>query len=242
MSLLQNRKALDFQAKKVALQEEKIELIEERYWESFNEYEASVQTYQEDMKAVESRSKHCEEQLNKVRGQFEMIWHQKCRFVHVSTRNLLHIAICNRCIQCDISHMVRWTFWYSKWVPLGKATQPTGKMCILQFFYAGCTWDSHRCRLQVNWQEINAAWGQAALLLYTMAHKLQISFKAYRPIPMGSQSMVHTLEHEWRLVLKHCCRCVEWTIFQSMSFISALRLLLASCFGPLGLTLQWWHF
>jgi len=32
---------------------------------------------------------------------------------------------------------------------------------------------------QVEWAEINAAWGQTLLLLYTIARKLEFSFEKY---------------------------------------------------------------
>jgi beclin 1 len=38
----------------------------------------------------------------------------------------------------------------------------------------------HRCAVsQVPWDEINAAWGQAVLLLYTIAKKLNFKFSTY---------------------------------------------------------------
>jgi len=40
----------------------------------------------------------------------------------------------------------------------------------------------------VDWNEINAAWGQATLLLYTVAKKLHYQFSQYRLLPMGSCS------------------------------------------------------
>ncbi|KAH9839303.1 APG6-domain-containing protein [Rhodofomes roseus] len=42
----------------------------------------------------------------------------------------------------------------------------------------------------VEWAEINAAWGQTLLLLYTIARKLDFAFENYRLIPMGSFSRI----------------------------------------------------
>ncbi|KAH8107998.1 APG6-domain-containing protein [Cristinia sonorae] len=42
----------------------------------------------------------------------------------------------------------------------------------------------------VEWAEINAAWGQTLLLLYTIARKLDYTFENYRLIPMGSFSRI----------------------------------------------------
>ncbi|TEB38332.1 beclin 1 protein [Coprinellus micaceus] len=42
----------------------------------------------------------------------------------------------------------------------------------------------------VEWAEINAAWGQTLLLLYTIARKLDYTFEHYRLVPMGSFSRI----------------------------------------------------
>ncbi|KAI0645911.1 APG6-domain-containing protein [Trametes meyenii] len=42
----------------------------------------------------------------------------------------------------------------------------------------------------VEWAEINAAWGQTLLLLYTVARKLDFTFENYRLVPMGSFSRI----------------------------------------------------
>ena len=47
----------------------------------------------------------------------------------------------------------------------------------------------------VDWSEINAAWGTAALLLSTVAEKLHFSFRGYRIRPMGSTSKIEKVEY-----------------------------------------------
>ncbi|KAI9311067.1 autophagy protein Apg6-domain-containing protein [Dichotomocladium elegans] len=46
----------------------------------------------------------------------------------------------------------------------------------------------------VEWSEINAAWGQTLLLLYTVSTKLKFQFKTYRLVPMGSFSRVERVD------------------------------------------------
>ncbi|KAK5663711.1 hypothetical protein OQA88_4142 [Cercophora sp. LCS_1] len=46
----------------------------------------------------------------------------------------------------------------------------------------------------VDWPEINAAWGHALLLLVTVADKLNYRFVGYEPVPMGSTSRIMRLE------------------------------------------------
>lgn len=47
----------------------------------------------------------------------------------------------------------------------------------------------------VDWPEINAAWGQALLLVVTVADKLAYKFDGYEPLPMGSASKIIKYEH-----------------------------------------------
>ncbi|KAF1942581.1 APG6-domain-containing protein [Clathrospora elynae] len=46
----------------------------------------------------------------------------------------------------------------------------------------------------VDWPEINAAWGQACLLLATLAERLGYKFQGYELLPMGSTSTITRLE------------------------------------------------
>ncbi|KAK7962308.1 vacuolar protein sorting-associated protein 33 [Apiospora aurea] len=47
----------------------------------------------------------------------------------------------------------------------------------------------------VEWPEINAAWGQALLLVVTVADKLGYKFDGYDPLPMGSTSKIIRYDH-----------------------------------------------
>lgn len=42
----------------------------------------------------------------------------------------------------------------------------------------------------VDWEEINAAWGQSVLLMHTLAKKLGLTFSKYKLIPMGASPFV----------------------------------------------------
>ncbi|XP_065831269.1 beclin-1-like [Oscarella lobularis] len=45
----------------------------------------------------------------------------------------------------------------------------------------------------VEWSEINAAWGQAILLLHALANQLSLRFERYKLIPFGNQSYIEVL-------------------------------------------------
>jgi beclin len=47
----------------------------------------------------------------------------------------------------------------------------------------------------VDWSEINAAWGQTLLLLATVAERLRFGFQGYRLRPQGSTSRIEKLEY-----------------------------------------------
>ncbi|KIW32434.1 uncharacterized protein PV07_03983 [Cladophialophora immunda] len=47
----------------------------------------------------------------------------------------------------------------------------------------------------VDWSEINAAWGQTLLLLATVAERLKFTFQGYRLRPQGSTSRIEKLEY-----------------------------------------------
>uniref|UniRef100_T1JKG5 Beclin-1 n=1 Tax=Strigamia maritima TaxID=126957 RepID=T1JKG5_STRMM len=45
----------------------------------------------------------------------------------------------------------------------------------------------------VDWNEINAAWGQTVLLLHSLAKKLNLTFQRYRLVPYGNHSFLESL-------------------------------------------------
>lgn len=49
--------------------------------------------------------------------------------------------------------------------------------------------------INVEWSEINAAWGQTLLLLQTLAERLSLTFQGYRLRPLGSTSRIEKLEY-----------------------------------------------
>lgn len=47
---------------------------------------------------------------------------------------------------------------------------------------------------QVDWNEINAGWGQCALLLSSLANKIGLTFKRFKIVPYGNYSFIESLE------------------------------------------------
>jgi hypothetical protein len=101
-----------------------------RYWQTFNEFQNELQSFQEEFDSVEMKLANAKEQLDKLKvtnvyNDTFHIWHDG----HFGTINSFR---------------------------LGRLpSQP------------------------VDWNEINAAWGQATLLLHTIAKKLNFKFSQY---------------------------------------------------------------
>lgn len=53
----------------------------------------------------------------------------------------------------------------------------------------------------VEWSEINAAWGQVVLLLVSLANKIGLKFKKYRPVPYGNHSYIEVIDENKQLPL-----------------------------------------
>ncbi|ESO97066.1 hypothetical protein LOTGIDRAFT_226844 [Lottia gigantea] len=47
--------------------------------------------------------------------------------------------------------------------------------------------------VQVEWNEINAAWGQTVLLLHSLARKMNLTFQRFRLVPYGNHSYLESL-------------------------------------------------
>ncbi|KAM5237697.1 beclin-2 [Ctenodactylus gundi] len=55
-------------------------------------------------------------------------------------------------------------------------------------------------RARVGWPEINAAWGQVALLLLALAHSIGLRFQRYQLVPCGGHSYLKTLTGDGALL------------------------------------------
>ena len=57
--------------------------------------------------------------------------------------------------------------------------------------------------VQVEWTEINAAWGQVVLLLSSLAKKMGLEFKRYRLVPFGNHSFLESVEDKSKVRYSH---------------------------------------
>lgn len=83
----------------------------------------------------------------------------------------------------------------------------------------------------VEWPEINAAWGQTALLLATIAERLGFQFQGYRLRPMGSTSRIDKIDYPQQSASQPAAENVAPKVTQLDLFSS----------GDLPLNLPWLH-
>ncbi|KAG9510281.1 Beclin-1, partial [Fragariocoptes setiger] len=53
-------------------------------------------------------------------------------------------------------------------------------------------------KFPVDWNEINAAWGQCVLLLHCLAKKINLTFQRYKLVPYGNHSFIEALDNKSR--------------------------------------------
>ncbi|XP_078385875.1 beclin-1 isoform X3 [Cetorhinus maximus] len=56
----------------------------------------------------------------------------------------------------------------------------------------------------VEWNEINAAWGQTVLLLHSLANKMELRFQRYRLVPYGNHSYLESLTDRAKELPLYC--------------------------------------
>ncbi|XP_021517100.1 beclin-2 [Meriones unguiculatus] len=71
-----------------------------------------------------------------------------------------------------------------------------GPLGIINNFRLGCL-----PSIQVGWDEINTAWGQAALLLFSLSKKAGLQFQRYQLVPYGDHSYLKSLTGDGALLL-----------------------------------------
>ncbi|XP_075436277.1 beclin-1 isoform X2 [Ascaphus truei] len=58
--------------------------------------------------------------------------------------------------------------------------------------------------IPVEWNEINAAWGQTVLLLHALANKMGLQFQRYRLVPFGNHSYLESLTDKSKELPLYC--------------------------------------
>ncbi|KAI8643482.1 autophagy protein Apg6-domain-containing protein [Parasitella parasitica] len=145
LKLQQEEEALDKELEELKNEMEDLDAQEEEFWEKSNEYQTSLQHFQNERDSINLKYDH------------------------------------------DVKEYER----------LQKTAVYNDAFCIFHDGHFGTINGFRLGRLSshpVEWSEINAAWGQTLLLLYTVASKLKFQFKTFRLVPMGSFSRIEKVD------------------------------------------------
>uniref|UniRef100_W5N020 Beclin-1 n=1 Tax=Lepisosteus oculatus TaxID=7918 RepID=W5N020_LEPOC len=91
-----------------------------------------------------------------------------------------------------------------------KKTNVFNATCNLHIMHSGQFGTINNFRLgrlpsvPVEWNEINAAWGQTVLLLHALANKMGLRFQRYRLVPYGNHSYLESLSDKSKELPLYC--------------------------------------
>ncbi|RWS28312.1 beclin-1-like protein [Leptotrombidium deliense] len=133
----------------------------------------------EQQKSIEEEIKQQKEELNQMNEEESRYW---CEY-----NNLKKSAF-----QCEdelqsVDNQLRYA--QSQLDKLRKTNVHSGHFGTINGFRLG-----RLPTAQVEWSEINAAWGQCVLLLHSLAKKMNLTFKRYKLVPYGNHSFLESLD------------------------------------------------
>lgn len=164
-----------------ALDEElrQLEAEEEALKAQLEEVEGKTRTVMEDIAKEKERAKQLAEEENRHFKEFNEYKRQLLEYedAQQSVDNQLHYAKTqlDRLVKTNVFNST-FHIWHS------------GHFGTINGFRLG-----RLPSIPVEWNEINAAWGQTALLLYSLANKMNLTFKRYRLVPYGNHSYLESL-------------------------------------------------
>lgn len=144
--------------------------------------------------AIKSSIKFQEEEKLRLEAQEECYWREYTKH----RRDLMLSEDDKRNLECQISYAQS---------QLEKLKKTNVFNVTFHIWHAGHFGTINNFRLgrlpsaPVDWSEINAAWGQTALLLCALARKVNLTFKKYRIVPFGNHSYVEVLGENKELPL-----------------------------------------
>ncbi|XP_023019610.1 beclin-1-like Atg6 [Leptinotarsa decemlineata] len=144
----------------------------------------------ETLKAIEEQEKIAE----KISEEEDKYWREYTR----QRRDFMVLEDEGRSLECQLNYMT---------VQLDKLQRKNVFNATFHIWHKGHFGTINNFRLgrlpsaPVDWSEINAAWGQTALLLSALARKINLTFERYRLVPFGNHSHIIVLEDEKELPL-----------------------------------------
>lgn len=139
---------------------------------------------------IEKEIKSAEEEKDRIKQDEEKYWSEYCKYQHELSQTDEQQKSLELQLQYSISQ-------------LNKFKNTNVFNATFHIWHSGHFGTINNFRLgtlpsaPVDWSEINAAWGQTALLLTALARKLNLTFQRYRIVPYGNHSYIEdTAEHK----------------------------------------------
>ncbi|KAM9612982.1 beclin-2 [Trichechus inunguis] len=164
-----------------ALQKElkSLELEEARLVQELDDVEKNWKQAAGDLEAAQAETEKLDQQEKQSQRDYSVLKQQQLELFDelMSLENRLQYAQIQlgRLMKTNIFHMT-FDIWHEG--PLG----------IINNFKLGCL-----PTVPVSWSEINAAWGQTALLLLALSKKMGLEFKRFQLVPCGNHSYLKYL-------------------------------------------------
>ncbi|XP_054168091.1 beclin-1-like isoform X2 [Oppia nitens] len=152
----------------------------------------------QELDEVNDQQKQVDEELEKQTHELQRLYAEEDKYWHEYNNIRNNIFICED-EQQSADNQLR----YAQNL-LDKLKRTNVFNATFHIWHSGCFGTINGFRLgrmpsvPVEWGEINAAWGQSALLLHSLANKMNFTFKRYKIVPYGNHSFLESLEDRSR--------------------------------------------
>ncbi|GAB1296865.1 Beclin-1 [Apodemus speciosus] len=179
-----NRKVVAENLEKVQAEAERLDQEEAQYQREYSEFKRQQLELDDELKSVENQMRYAQMQLDKLKktNVFNATFHI-WRVVHAFNPNTWKADLCE--FQASLVYTV--------------SSRHSGQFGTINNFRLG-----RLPSVPVEWNEINAAWGQTVLLLHALANKMGLKFQRYRLVPYGNHSYLESLTDKSKELPLYC--------------------------------------
>ncbi|CAG9860021.1 unnamed protein product [Phyllotreta striolata] len=166
-----------------------------------NDLKAEEVRLLDELKALENEEEETQKSIEEQEQIAEKISEEENRYWKEYTRHKRDFLVLEeegRSLECQLNHVN---------VQLDKLQRTNVFNATFHIWHKGHFGTINNFRLgrlpsaPVDWSEINAAWGQTALLLSSLARKINLTFERFRLVPFGNHSHIVSLEEDKELPL-----------------------------------------
>ncbi|XP_021784916.1 beclin-1 isoform X4 [Papio anubis] len=184
-----NRKIVAENLEKVQAEAERLDQEEAQYQREYSEFKRQQLELDDELKSVENQMRYAQIQLDKLKktNVFNATFHI-CDGIGTVGIGMLELGDIHPSKERKrpelFSHLKTWH---------------SGQFGTINNFRLG-----RLPSVPVEWNEINAAWGQTVLLLHALANKMGLKFQRYRLVPYGNHSYLESLTDKSKELPLYC--------------------------------------